>query len=267
MCFRLYTEDAFNKMRLAPEPEIMRCGLTSSILQLKCLNQDLEELDLMDMPDIESSEYLVPCCLRQGLSPLSFSVSSALKTLWLLDAISTNKELTPLGRQMAFFPLEPVYARAVVASKEFSCTLEVIDIISVLSSTSKLFVDVTEQREAAADARRMFRHPSGDHLTLLNAVRSYTEIATTEEKSVRKAWCRKHFLNERTLLEAVSIRDQLRQTCGRTGIDWKVSCGDKEEPVVKSLAYGLAQNSAFLQPDGSYKQTMGQSVSVFTLHL
>ncbi|KAF8230540.1 P-loop containing nucleoside triphosphate hydrolase protein [Tricholoma matsutake] len=241
ICFRLYTEDAFNHMQLAPEPEIMRCSLTSSILQLKCLNQDLEELDLMDMPDLES-------------------VSSALKTLWLLDAINTRKELTPLGREMAFFPLEPVYARAVVASKDLGCTLEIIDIVSVLSATSKLFVDMTEQREAASDARRMFRHPSGDHLTVLNVVRSYTEIAATEGKSARKAWCRKHFLNERTLLEAVSIREQLGQTCRRMGIDWKVSCGDFEEPVVKSLAHGLAQNSAFLQPDGSYKQTMGQSI-------
>ena len=191
------------------------------------------------------------------------AVSSALKTLWLLDAINNKKELTPLGREMAFFPLEPVYARVVVASKDMGCTLEAIDIISVLSATSKLFVDVTEQREAAADARRMFRHPSGDHLTILNAVRSYAEIAA-EGKAARKAWCRKHFLNERTLLEAVSIRNQLRQTCGRMGIDWKVSCGDLEEPVIKSLAHGLAQNSAFLQPDGSYKQTMGQSVSIST---
>lgn len=47
-------------MQLAPEPEIMRCSLTSSILQLKCLNQDLEELDLMDMPDLESGEHSVP---------------------------------------------------------------------------------------------------------------------------------------------------------------------------------------------------------------
>jgi HrpA-like RNA helicase len=164
---------------------------------------------------------------------------------------------------MALFPLEPEYARAVVASKELGCTLEIIDIISVLSATSKLFLDVTEQREAAADARRMFRHPSGDHLTVLNAVRSYTEIAAAEGKPARKAWCRKHFLNERTFIEAVSIRDQLRQTCERMKIDWRVSGGDKEEPVVRSLAHGLAQNSAFLQPDGSYKQTMGQSVSVF----
>ena len=166
---------------------------------------------------------------------------------------------------MALFPLEPVYARAVVASKDLGCTQEILDIISVLSATSKLFVDVTEQREAASDARRKFRHPSGDHLTVLNAIRSYTEIAAAEEKFARKAWCKKHFLNERTLLEAVSIRQQLRQTCERMRIDPEVSCGDMEEPVVKSLAHGLAQNSAFLQPDGSYKQTMGQSVRILSL--
>ncbi|KAG5654368.1 hypothetical protein H0H81_003826 [Sphagnurus paluster] len=242
VCFRLYTEESFEKMALAPEPEIMRCSLTSSILQLKCLNQDLEELDLMDMPDVES-------------------ITSALKTLWLLDAINSNKELTPLGRQMAFFPLEPVHARAIIASKENGCTREALDIISVLSASSKLFVDITELREQAAEARRMFRHASGDHLTILNAVRAYEEIvAGGGGKHARRDWCRKHFLNERTLLEATEIRNQLRQTCGRLGIDWKVSCGDKEDPVVRCLAYGLAQNSAFLQPDGSYKQTMGQSV-------
>ncbi|GLB41932.1 putative RNA helicase [Lyophyllum shimeji] len=258
VCFRLYTEDAFNNMALAPEPEIMRCSLTSSILQLKCLNQDLEELDLMDMPDVDSSESFHIPALCISLIPAT--VASALKTLWLLDAINRNKGLTALGRQMAFFPLEPVHARAVIASKENGCTREVLDIISVLSASSKLFVDVTEQRETAAEARRKFRHPSGDHLTILNAARAYEEIAAGNAgKAARRAWCREQFLNERTLLEAAEIRNQLRQTCGRLGIDWKVSCGDKEEPVVKSLAYGLAQNSAFLQPDGSYKQTMGQS--------
>ncbi|KAG6813168.1 hypothetical protein H0H92_013575 [Tricholoma furcatifolium] len=240
MCFRLYTEDAFDKMELAPEPEIMRCSLTSSILQLKCLNQDLEALELMDMPDIES-------------------ITSALKTLWLLDAINPNKELTSLGRRMALFPLEPVYARAVIAANENGCTLEVLDIISVLSASSKLFVDITEQRETAAEARQKFRHPSGDHLTILSAVRAYEEHAS-EGKSARREWCRQHFLNERTLIEAADIKNQLKQTCTRLGIDWKVSCGDKEDSVVRSLAYGLAQNSAFLQPDGSYKQTMGYSV-------
>lgn len=55
VCFRLYTEAAFNAMSVSSEPEILRSSLSASILQLKCLGQDLQELQLMDKPDEESS--------------------------------------------------------------------------------------------------------------------------------------------------------------------------------------------------------------------
>lgn len=62
-CFRLYTEESFNNMPVSPEPEIMRVSLTSSILKLKCLDQDLEGLDLMDKPDQDSSTFSL-CCFE-----------------------------------------------------------------------------------------------------------------------------------------------------------------------------------------------------------
>jgi len=43
-------------MAVSGEPEILRCSLSSSILNLKCLGQNLEELDLMDKPEQDSSE-------------------------------------------------------------------------------------------------------------------------------------------------------------------------------------------------------------------
>ncbi|KAF9061454.1 P-loop containing nucleoside triphosphate hydrolase protein [Rhodocollybia butyracea] len=240
-CFRLYTEDAFKAMALSAEPEIMRCSLSSSLLQLKCLGQDLETLDLMDQPADES-------------------MKSSLIVLFLLGALDREKEITSVGRQMAAFPLEPVYSRAVIASTEYGCTQEVLDIVSVLSASSKLFVESSEQRDAVSEARQKFRHVCGDHLTILNVVKAYQEIAQSESKSGRKEWCRRHFLNERALLEANDIRDQLRQTCQRLGIDHRVSCGEKDDPVIQSLGHGLALNMALLQPDGFYKQAIGQSV-------
>ncbi|KAI0927410.1 hypothetical protein AcV5_007955 [Taiwanofungus camphoratus] len=241
-CFRLYTEDSFDKMALSAEPEIRRCTLTSSLLQLKCLGQDLEELDFMDKPDQEA-------------------IVSALKTLYLLGALDNKKALTKLGRDMAIFPLEPSLARALVASKEFGCTLEVIDIISVLSASPKLFFDSADERDAATDARRKFRHMSGDHMTVLNVVRAYQEIATSESKSGRKDWCRKQYVNDRCLVEAQDIRIQLCEACARMQIDWRTSCGENDQAVLKCLVRGLVQQAAFLQPDGSYKQIMGPSVS------
>ncbi|KIY53779.1 ATP-dependent RNA helicase Prh1 [Fistulina hepatica ATCC 64428] len=260
-CFRLYTEDAFRAMPAAPEPEILRCSLTSGLLQLKCLGQDLQELDLIDMPSVDA-------------------VHAALKTLWLLGALSSTQELTRTGHQMAMFPLEPTYARAILASCEFGCTREVLDIVSVLSASAKLLVDVSDQRESIVEERAKFRSLSGDHVTMLNIMRAYEEVCASADaegstkgagKAARKEWCRKHFLNERALIEARNIRAQLTQTCERLKIDPQASVFSKsastsdivtdeaEDKIVKALAHGLAQNSAFLQPDGTYKQTMGRS--------
>ncbi|KDQ62265.1 hypothetical protein JAAARDRAFT_121203 [Jaapia argillacea MUCL 33604] len=240
-CFRLYTEDAFQAMSATSDPEIRRCSLTSAFLQLKCLGEDLEELDFMDKPDADAVQF-------------------ALKILFLLGALDTKKSLTSIGRHMASFPLEPPLACVVLTSKEHGCTLEILDIVSVLSCTSKLFFDVSDDRDNALEARRKFRHSSGDHMTILNAMRAYQEIASVESKGARRDWCRKHYLNERTLMEATKIRDQLRVACERIGLDWKASCGENEVAVLKSLCRGLVHNSALKQPDGSYMQTTGRSL-------
>ncbi|KAJ7601042.1 P-loop containing nucleoside triphosphate hydrolase protein [Mycena floridula] len=239
-CFRLYTEKAFKAMDVSPEPEIRRCNLTASFLELKLTGQDLQELDLMDKPEEDT-------------------IGAALRTLLMLGALSQNKELTETGRQMASFPLEPIYSRVVIASKDYKCTSEVITIISVLSASSKLYFDNSDDRETVSESRRKFRHSTGDHLTILNVVRAYEDIKASESKEGRRTWCRSHFLNERTLLEAAEIKAQLEMTCRRKGIDPTVSCGESDEPVLRSLVQGLFTNSAFLQKDGSYKQTVGQS--------
>ena len=238
-------------MSLSAEPEILRCTLTASLLQLKCLGQNLEEIEFMDKPDDESSEFpVVPTSTVNSLHV----VLSALATLYILGALDDRKGLTKNGRDMASLPLEPYLARVVLSAKELGCVREVLDIVSVLSSNSKLFYDSSDQREAAAEARTKFRHPSGDHLTILNVVRSFDEIAKTETNAGKKDWCQKSFLNFRCLTEAVAIRAQLREVCERMKIDWKVSCGENEQPVLRSLVRGLVQNAAFLQPDGSYRQ-------------
>lgn len=171
------------------------------------------------------------------------------------------KSITDLGRSMALLPVEPEFARAILASKEFSCTLEILDIVCVLSASSKMFIDTVDEREAATDARKKFRHPSGDHMTILNVVRAYDEIATQGSKKDRRDWCKKQFLNDRCLVEALDIRSQLRGVCERIGLNWRVSCSGDERPVLSSLVRGLVQNTAFLQVDGTYKQVMGPSVS------
>ncbi|KAI0300422.1 P-loop containing nucleoside triphosphate hydrolase protein [Russula brevipes] len=240
-CFRLYTEDAFNSMAASVEPEVQRSSLTSAFLQLKVIGQDLDAMPFMDRPDQES-------------------VGSSLRTLWLLDAIDDFRCLTDFGRSLAMFPLEPQYATALLTSVKHSCTAEVMSVVALLSSSSPLFPDSSSQRDAANEARTKFRHPSGDHWTMLNVFRAYDEVCTSEDQSGRKDWCKRNFVNQRALREAGNIRTQLRGVCERIGIDWSLSCGDEESPLLRSLLRGLLQHVAFLQPDGTYKQMMGPSV-------
>lgn len=173
--------------------------------------------------------------------------------------------LTSIGREMNDYPLEPRFSRALLSAKEFGCLLEMIDIVSVLSASSQLFFDSAENRDQAADARNKFRHSTGDHLTVLNAFKAYEEITWRESKAGRKDWCRKNFLNEKTLKEAMDIREQLRHITTRIGADWQVSCGDNDEPLIKSLLRGMAHQTALLRPEGGYKHTMGPSVGGFNL--
>ena len=160
------------------------------------------------------------------------------------------------------FPVEPQYAASLLISVNHRCTSEVTSIISLLSSSAPLFPDTASQRDAASEARAKFRHPSGDHWTMLTVFRAYDEICISEGKSGRKDWCKRNFVNQRALREACDIRKQLRSICNRMNIDCNSSCGNDESPVLRSLLKGLLQHVAFLQPDGSYKQVMGPSVCV-----
>ncbi|KAG8913282.1 putative ATP-dependent RNA helicase dhr2 [Tulasnella sp. 417] len=258
-CFRLYTEQAYTtQFAEAAIPEIQRCNLTHAILQMKCLGQNPEVADFMDAPSQDTS------------------------------ALQEDGDVTRIGRWMASFPLDPPRSRAILESINIpNSTSYLLSVISLLSTTGKVFYD-SKDREAAAEAKLKFRHRSGDHLTLLNVLKSYEEVISgsnlalddgkpkgkrvemdsdgrsSSKRNVAKEWCKTNFLNERALKEALDIRKQLRETCERQDVDWKSSErsrkpeGDNDdEGVLRSLLAGLWQNTAMITPDGSYKQVVG----------
>jgi HrpA-like RNA helicase len=188
--------------------------------------------------------------------------------LFGLEALDRAGRITLLGRTMSQFPLLPPYSRALLASKDHSCTQEVINILSILSASSKVFVDsASDQREAMAEARLKFRHSSGDHMTLLNVLRAYNDIVSASSeltnsnvnKDIRD-WCNKNFVNERALKESKDITNQLSGLCSKLGINPRASAGDDADPVLRSLLAGFFNNTALIQPDGTYRQVLGATV-------
>ncbi|CAI8056710.1 ATP-dependent RNA helicase DHX33 [Geodia barretti] len=145
-CYRLYTEHTFSQLRENSEPEILRCTLTSVVLELLAMGMsDLLTFDFMTAP---SEEGLV----------------SALEQLCLLGAVEGREgkegvRLTALGGKMATFPLEPGLSRAILQSSERGCSEEVVCVAALLSVDS-VFLTPPSLRDKMAAAHPQVPLPS-----------------------------------------------------------------------------------------------------------
>lgn len=228
-CYRLYTEDEFDNLIPMTVPEIQRCNLAGVMLQLMALGiPDVINFDFMSKPSPEA-------------------VRSAMEHLELLGAVEKKDGavvLTALGKKMANFPLEPRYAKTILLSPEFSCSEEVISIVSLLSVDTVLYNPPARRDEVQA-ARKKFTSSEGDHMTLLNIYRAFKKV------SGNKDWCRENFVNSRNMSLVKEVQSQLKEICLKLNLKLE-SCGANTGNIRRCLAHGMFVNAAELQPDGTY---------------
>lgn len=249
-CLRLYTRDFFKEMKVFDTPEIQRCNLSSAILSLIAMNQNPFEFEYIDAPGRDS-------------------IVAAFRSLAGLGAIASPTEITPLGREMLKYPLDPEHGRILLAGFEFGCSAEIIDILSLIVSGPVFVERGSDGKETAAQARQKFIARDGDHLTGMNVLRAYlalkeqrAEELAGEVDSGRKeekglaSWCRDNAVNSKTLAAACKVRAQLRQLAQRHG-QTITSCHSDLAPISHALLQGLFMNTAVIQADGTYKQTVG----------
>uniref|UniRef100_A0A8C5DK58 ATP-dependent RNA helicase DHX33 n=1 Tax=Gouania willdenowi TaxID=441366 RepID=A0A8C5DK58_GOUWI len=224
-CYRLYTEHEFDNFLPMTVPEIQRCNLAAVMLQLMALGiPDVMNFDFMSKPSPEA-------------------VRSAVEHLELLGAVERKDGhvcLTALGKKMSSFPLEPRYAKTILLSPDYSCSEEIVSIVSLLSVDSVLFNPPARRDEVLA-ARRKFTSSEGDHVTLLNIYRAFKKVGGNKE------WCRENFVNSRNMSLVKEVQGQLREICLKME-----SCGAETGNVRRCIAHGMFVNAAELQLDGSY---------------
>uniref|UniRef100_A0A182JZI4 RNA helicase n=1 Tax=Anopheles christyi TaxID=43041 RepID=A0A182JZI4_9DIPT len=148
--FRLYTERQYKDELLhLTVPEIQRTNLANTVLLLKSLGvSDLLQFHFMDPPPQDN-------------------ILNSLYQLWILGALDHTGALTPLGRQMAEFPLDPPQCQMLIVANEMGCSEEILIIVSMLSVPS-IFYRPKGREEEADSVREKFQVPESDHLTFLN---------------------------------------------------------------------------------------------------
>ncbi|XP_041052432.1 ATP-dependent RNA helicase DHX33 isoform X2 [Carcharodon carcharias] len=229
ICYRLYTEEEFEKFLNMTVPEIQRCNLASVMLQLLALR----------IPNILTFDFIS--------KPSPDAVRAAIEQLELLGAVEHKNNqitLTPMGKKMAAFPLEPRFSKTLLLSPAFHCTEEVMTIVSMLSVDSILY-NPHARRDEVHCVRKKFISSEGDHMTLLNIYQAFKHVGGHKE------WCRENFVNSRNMAMVAEVRSQLHEICAKFGVRLVSSRSDTGN-IRRCLAHALFLNAAELQPDGTY---------------
>jgi pre-mRNA-splicing factor ATP-dependent RNA helicase DHX38/PRP16 len=225
--FHLFTHTAFRDELYAQAiPEIQRTNLSNTVLLLKSLGvRDLLDFDFMDPPPQDT-------------------ITTSLFELWALGALDHVGELTPLGRRMTAFPMDPALAKLVLAAHEAGCSEEMLSIVSMLSVPS-VFYRPRERAEEADTAREKFFVPESDHLTLLHVYTQWRANGCSD------AWCVRHFLHPKALRRAREIRQQLQDIMKLQRME-PVSCGTDWDVIRKCICSGYYHQAAKVKGIGEY---------------
>jgi pre-mRNA-splicing factor ATP-dependent RNA helicase DHX38/PRP16 len=226
-CFHLYTERAFrDEFYIQTIPEIQRTNLANTVLLLKSLGvKDLLDFDFMDPPPQDT-------------------ITTSLFDLWALGALDNIGDLTPLGRTMTAFPMDPSLAKLIITAVDYACSEEMLTIVAMLSVPS-VFYRPKERQEESDAAREKFFVPESDHLTLLHV---YTQWKVNHYSD---GWCVRHFLHPKALRRAKEIRDQIRDIMEKQKMTL-VSCGTDWDVIRKCICSGYYHQAAKVKGIGEY---------------
>lgn len=225
--FRLYTERQY-KDELLPltVPEIQRTNLANTVLLLKSLGVvDLLQFHFMDPPPQDN-------------------ILNSLYQLWILGALDHTGALTPLGRQMAEFPLDPPQCQMLIVSCQMECSSEVLIIVSMLSVPS-IFYRPKGREEEADGVREKFQVPESDHLTYLNVYLQW------KQNNYSSNWCNEHFIHIKAMRKVREVRQQLKDIMVQQKLSVK-SCGSDWDIVRKCICSAYFYQAARLKGIGEY---------------
>lgn len=250
-CWRAYGKEEYESWLQDEIPEILRCDVLEAVLKMKARGvHDVINFPLMDSPDVEAMKHAI------------FQLNA-------MGALDDEGNLTPDGKKMASFPLPAAYGRALIASSapEFNCVLDAIDVISLLTSDSEVFIQSKsqEQDEEVSAHRADIIRREGDLLTYLTTMQRYAA-----ENTNRFQWCKVRNISARAMKSAMLNRKQLRQLAVSHGLidslpppdpqPFEPATPERAEWLIKSFLRAFADRTATLAPDGTYVTTKGKNV-------
>ncbi len=232
VCVRLYAEDDFNQRPPYTDPEIFRVSLATVILRMSALQ----------LGEVSEFPFLEP--------PTPRMIADGYQLLNELNALDEQRQLTPLGHELAKLPLDPKIARLLLAGRQYHCLTEILIIASALSLQDPRDRPL-ERQEAADAAHKRFADERSDFLAFLK-IWAWFEQAVAHKKSNRQLAdaCREAFLSPLRLREWRELHQQLHAQVAEMGLRSNEQPATYEQ-IHKALLCGLLGNIGMKGMEGN----------------
>jgi ATP-dependent helicase HrpA len=245
VCIRLFSAEDFAARPPFTQPEIQRANLAEVILRMKAFR----------LGDIETFPFLNP--------PTPAAIQGGYQLLQELGALDGERELTPLGRDLARLPIDPTLGRMLLQAQHEHATRELLIIAAGLSIQDPRERPL-EQKDAAAAAHRRFADPHSDFLTLLklwNAVHEQWEALRTQNQ--RRKFCRANFLSYLRMREWQDLHAQLHEALEDLGTLKLNESNAAYEAIHRSILAGLLAHVGQRTERNLYRGAGNRPVTLF----
>jgi ATP-dependent helicase HrpA len=244
IAIRLYAEDDYAARPQYTDPEILRSSLAHVILRMKALRIG----DVEDFPFLEA--------------PTSRMIADGYQLLAELGAVDADKALTPVGWQLAKFPIDPRIARMIIAAKQENCLNEVLIIASALSVQDPRERPF-DKAEAADRAHAQFVDDKSDFMAYLKLWQFFGDAIQHKKSNSKLAQeLAAQFLSQRRMREWRDIHSQLASLVAELGMQVNETAATPEQ-IHRALLAGLLGNIGFKNEDGEYIGARGIKFTIF----
>ena len=210
IAIRLYAEDDFESRPEFTEPEVLRTGLASVILQMLALDLgDIGEFPFLTPPD--KRDIRDGLALLEELGAVRGARAQGGSGKGASGRGQQQAKITRIGRELSRLPIEPRFARMVVEAREHGVTDEVVAIVAGLT-VQDVRERPAEQRGRADELHGRFADPLGDLMTLLNLWNYLQKQQKELSSSAFRRLCKAEFLNFLRVREWMDLYRQISRT-------------------------------------------------------
>lgn len=242
ICIRLYDEDDFNNRPEFTDAEILRTNLASVILQMHNIRLGtIEKFPFIDKPDSR--------LIKDGYQ--------LLEELQAMD----KQTITKLGKVLSRFPIEPRYARMILAARDNSCLNEILIIVSALSIQDPRERPLEKQQQAD-QAHAEFKDDKSDFIAFINLWNFYQQQRKELSQNKLRKLCKKSFLSYTRMLEWRDIHSQLLNQCKELKYALNSTVAGYDA-IHQSLLSGLLSHAGFKNDEGEYQGARNSHFTIF----